>query len=826
MSESVSAIDITEELKDSFLQYAISVLTDRALPDVRDGLKPVHRRILFAMNDVAKSGFKKSAAVVGETIAKYHPHGDKAVYDAMVRMAQEFSLRYPLVTGQGNYGSIDGDPPAAYRYTEARLSKMGIEMLEGLNDGTVDFKPNYDENHQEPLVLPGPIPQLLINGGEGIAVGMATKIPPHNLREVVSLLIALLKDPTLENVTQYVPGPDFPTGAILIDGEPDKAYGFGRGSFTMRAEIHVEKVGKRDALIITSLPYQVNKAELLKEIASIINSGTSKEQSPLKDIKDVRDETDRKGIRCVLELANDANPEVLKGRLFSMTQLEKNFPANLVVLVNGAPQQVSLKVMALQWLSHFEQVTVRKFLSLKRASERRHHILTGLLRALRWIDTVIRIIRTADTDEDAIEKLNTQRVAQGVKAKPENLGLTPDQARAVLAMQLRALTKMSGGKLEAERVELESVIGHCFQIINDPDRRSAWMVERLQKVAEDYGDERRTKITYEGSNIDISMLYEDKAYVVTLTHGGYLRSVDAEDYRKQGRGGQGSKGVGLKEGDAVEHIIQTRTFENLLFFATSGQVYGLQVYRLPEMGKGAAGKHLNNVLSLKEDERVAGVVKIPGFDVLGSILTATSRGIVKRTAVSDYGYAMTVKGVKGLSKKFLDDQVIGANVVDDQMEILLATSKGMVNRFSASLIRDMGRGAVGVIGIKLKSEDQVINLMTVRDPESEEVLVVTANGFGKKTLVSDFRRTNKGSMGVVGVKVSAKTGPAVSFLIVGEDHDILLLTKSGQAIRVAADTLRSRGRRGMLVKLVDLGEEDEVAAVTVVPDEEEAPSDE
>ena len=770
----------------------------------------------------SEHSFIANGLVVHNCIGKYHPHGDKAIYDSMVRMGQPWSLRYPLVVPQGNFGSVDGDPPAAMRYTEARLSRLGIEMLDGIRDGTVDFRPTYDENNEEPVVLPGAFPNLMVNGSEGIAVGMATKIPPHNLREIINLLIALLKDPSLENVTQYVPGPDFPTGAVIVDGEPEKAYGSGRGSFTMRAEIEVEKTGKREALIVTSLPYQVNKAALLEEIAAIVNirekdtQGHAK-RSPLDGIRDIRDESDRTGIRCVFELASDASAEVLKSRLFKLTQLEKTFPANLVVLVDGTPCRVSLKKMAICWLRHFERVTVRKFLSLRQSSEKRLHIVLGFLQALKHVDRVIQIIRSSESDEEAIQRLNTDLSAEKTGSV---LGFSTDQARAILAMQLRALTKMSGERLLSERSELESTIKTCTEIIDSPSKRTAWMQTRLEKVSEDYGDDRRTKITYEGSGIDLTMLYEDKDYVVTLTHRGYLRSVAADDYRQQGRGGQGSKGVGLKDGDAVEHIIYTRTFEKLLFFTTSGQVYGLSVFSLPGMNKQAAGRHLNQLLSLKEDEQVASVVKIPDFSVLGSILTATSRGIVKRTAVSDYGYAMTVRGVRGLSKKFLDDQVIGADIVNDQMEILLATAQGRVSRFPASLVRDMGRGAAGVVGMKLKGNDKVISLMAVSDSEDEEVLVVTARGFGKKTTVSDFRCTGRGSQGLVGVKVSTKTGPAAAFLVVADSHDILLLTNNGKAIRVPSDTLRSRGRRGMLVKLASLEEGDAVAAVVAVPEEE------
>lgn len=802
-------INISDELKESFITYALSILTDRALPDVRDGCKPVHRRILFAMDSVAKHGFKKSAAIVGEVLAKYHPHGDKAAYDSMVRMAQTWSLRYPLVLGQGNFGSVDGDPPAAYRYTEARLSKLGLEMLEGLQENAVPMVENYDGNHTEPTILPGAFPNLLCNGSDGIAVGMATKIPPHNLREVIHLLVALLENPGLSetDVLRYVPGPDFPTGGVLVDGEPEKAYTQGRGRFVVRGEIHEEQLGKRPALVITSIPYQVNKAKLLEEIAGIVHvKDKATKRSILEDIKDVRDESDKSGLRCVLELAPDANTEVVRSRLYALTQLETSFAANLVVLIEGRPVQTSLLRMALCWLSHFESVTVRRFRDQLVRAQYRKEIVQGFLTVLSHVDKVIKVIRNSKDDDEALGYL-------------DKLKFTSAQAKAILGMQLRALTGLSQEKLQAESSELSQHIGFCDGIIQDEVQRKVWLRERLVKVAEEYGDDRRTKITYEGANIDRSQLYEDLPFVISLTHGGYLRAVPAEDYRQQGRGGMGSKGVGLKDGDAVEHVIQARTFEYLLFFISTGKVYGLQVLALPETGKTAVGRHLNQILALKMDERVVSVVKAVDF-IEGSVLTATARGIVKRTTVADYASSCNARGVRGLSMKYLDDYVIGASLVTSHHEVFLASRKGMVNRFAAVRVRDMGRGAAGIIGMRLKNGDEVMSLVVVADPENEDVLAVTSRGYGKKTNATEYRRTKGGTQGMVGVKVSTKTGPVVSFLAVKEGQDILVLTRNGKAIRVSSMDLSSRRRRGMMVKLVNLEDGDEVSAVTVVLEEE------
>jgi DNA gyrase subunit A len=799
--------NIEDEIKDSFLSYAMSVIVSRALPDVRDGLKPVHRRVLYAMHDLGlqpNRPYRKSATVVGEVIGKYHPHGDSAVYDTLVRLAQDFSLRYPLVDGQGNFGSVDGDPAAAMRYTEARLARMATEMLRDISSDTVDFNANFDESLREPAVLPARFPNLLVNGSDGIAVGMATKIPPHNLSEVVDATVALIEDPDLgdEAVAKYVKGPDFPTGGVIVGlrGIRD-AITTGRGSVRVQAKAHTEQIkGNRTQIVVTEIPYQVNKSYLLQKIAELVK------ERKLDGISDLRDESDRNGMRIVIELKREAVPKVVLNNLYKQTQMQQSFGVNLVALVDGVPKTLSYKQVLKHYVDHqFEVVTRRTRYELRRA-QARAHILEGLLIALSNLDEVVATIRKSRSVETARNNLM------------KTFKLSERQAQAILDLRLQRLTALERRKVEEEHRDLVEKIEYLEGVLADPSKVFGIVKEELLEVKAAYGDERRTQITIdEGVDFEIEDLIAEEEMVISISNGGYLKSVPVNTFRKQGRGGVGVAGMDLKEGDYIEHLFITTTHHYMLFFTNRGKVYRLKVHQLPRMGRTAKGRHVANLLPLDQDERIATVIQTKDFAEAEYLLFATRNGIVKKTAFGDYNTPLKETGIIAINLAG-DDELISVRHASEGDEVVLVTRRGMGLKFRQGDARAMGRATGGVKGITLKGDDDAVLSMDVVSGDSPaDLFMITEKGFGKRTPLSEYRAQGRGGQGVIAMKTNGERGRLAGVRVVRPDlHELVIVSNFGTTIRIDAESVSRQGRAAQGVRVMNLRAGDSVSAIAKV----------
>jgi len=791
-------VPIEEEMRKSYLDYAMSVIVGRALPDIRDGLKPVHRRVLYTMQNLGLAWnrpYKKSAKVVGEVLGKYHPHGDSPVYEALVRMVQEFSLRYPLVDGQGNYGSIDGDPPAAYRYTEARLARIAHEMLADIDKDTVDFVPNFDESEQEPVVLPTRIPNLLINGSAGIAVGMATNIPPHNLGEVIDALILLIDDPAtpIERLMAVVKGPDFPTAGYIYGATGIReAYTTGRGTLTLRAKAHSEKLrGGREAIIITELPYQVNKASLIEKISEL-----SREKK-IDGISEIRDETNREGIRVVLELGRGEIPQIVLNQLYKHTQMQTTFGIIMLALVDRRPQVVDLKQMLEAFIRFRREIVTRRTrFDLARAEERAH-ILAGLRKAVEHLDEVIRIIRQAESADAARDALMRR------------LELTEIQAKAILDMQLRRLAALERRKINEEHEEVLKLIEDLKGILASDARLMGIIKEELSAIRSAYADPRRTEILTETAELTIEDLLADEEMVVTITRSGYIKRTHVEAYRSQRRGGKGVTGMETKEEDIVEDLFVASTHAYLVFFTNLGKAHWLKVHEIPEGGRQAKGKAMVNLLSLGEGERVATCVPVRDFSAGGYILFITRQGKVKKTELIAYSHPRA-GGIQAIGLED-GDEVMTARRTDGQREVMIATKLGMAIRFSEDEVRPMGRGAGGVRGIELEEGDDVICGDVVQ--EGVAILTVTERGYGKRTPLEEYRRQGRAGKGIIDIKTGGRNGNVVAMLQVRDTDDLLVITTKGKMIRIHAADVSSQGRNTLGVRIIDLEPDDRVGSV-------------
>ena len=803
-SGNIKPHSIEEEIKDSFLSYAMSVIVSRALPDVRDGLKPVHRRVLYAMHDLGlqpNRPYRKSATVVGEVIGKYHPHGDSAVYDTLVRLAQGFSLRYPLVDGQGNFGSVDGDPAAAMRYTEARLARMASEMLRDISSDTVDFAPNFDESQREPVVLPARFPNLLVNGSDGIAVGMATKIPPHNLGEVVDATVALIDDPELDDeaLANHIKGPDFPTGGIIVGlrGIRD-ALLTGRGSVRVQAKAHTEQIkGNRTQIVVTEIPYQVNKSYLLQKIAELVK------ERKLDGISDLRDESDRTGMRIVIELKREAVPKVVLNNLYKQTQMQQSFGVNLVALVDGVPRTLSYKQVLKHYVAHqFEVVTRRTRYELGRA-QARAHILEGLLVALSNLDEVVAIIRRSRSVETARGNLM------------KKFKLSERQAQAILDLRLQRLTALERRKVEQEHQDLVEKIDYLEGVLADESKVYGILKEELLEVRVAYNDERRTQLAIdEDADFEIEDLIAEEEMVISISNGGYLKSVPVNTFRKQGRGGVGVAGMELKEGDFIDHLFITTTHHYMLFFTNKGKVYRLKVHQLPRMGRAAKGRHVANLLPLDQGERIATVIATKDFAEAEYLLFATKNGVVKKTAFGDYNTPLKSDGIIAINLTD-GDELIAVRQASEGQDVVLVSQNGMGIRFPQSEARPMGRATAGVKGIMLKGGDAVLAADVIHD--TADLFLITEKGFGKRTALSKFRSQGRGGQGVIAMKTDGDRGRLAGVRVVKPDlHELVIVSNFGTTIRIDAESVSRQGRSAQGVRVMNLRVGDSVSAIAKV----------
>ncbi len=802
-------VSIEEELKSAYIDYSMSVIVARALPDVRDGLKPVHRRVLYGMYELGLPygrPHKKSARIVGEVLGKYHPHGDSSVYDTMVRMAQPWSLRYPLVDGQGNFGSVDGDSPAAMRYTEARLARISEAVLTDIEKDTVDFRPNFDDSLKEPTVLPSRIPMLLINGASGIAVGMATNILPHNLNEVTSAIKATIDNPdiTVEELMEHIKGPDLPTGGIIHGVSGIKDYmETGRGKVLVRgrASIETSKTGK-ESIIITEIPYQVNKAMLIKKIADLVN------EEKLTGISDVRDESDRKGMRIVIELKRDAISNVVLSSLYKYTPLQTSYGVNNIALVNGRPVMLSTKQMIEEFVKFRLEVIVRRTQYDLRKAEERAHILEGLLIALDNLDEVIALIRASKTVDDA---------KQGLMS---TFSLTEIQAKAILDMRLQKLTGLERDKLKAEYEELQAKIAEYKSILGSVERQKQIVKDELEEVTEKYGDARRTDITFAGGDISIEDMIPNEKVVVTISHLGYIKRTKEEEYRRQGRGGMGSRGSKTRSEDFIEHIFTATNHNYLLLFTERGRCFWLKVYEIPEANKVSMGRNIRNIISIPKEDKVKAYIVVKNlndeeFLQSHSIIFATRRGLVKKTLLKAYSRPR-VNGIFAININE-NDELIEVRLTDGDNQILLAKRNGKAIRFHESKVRTMGRGATGVRGTELESpEDTVVGMICMKEGDEKTVFVVSEKGLGKRSELEDYRMTNRGGKGVKTIQVTEKTGFLVAIKAVSDEDDLIITTKKGIVIRTAVNSIRVMGRATQGVRIIKLKGDDAIADVAVI----------
>ena len=806
--ERLTQIALEDEMRLSYLDYAMSVIVGRALPDVRDGLKPVHRRILYGMNEMglaSNRAYRKSAKIVGEIMGNYHPHGDSAIYDTQVRMAQGFNMRYTLVDGQGNYGSVDGDPPAAMRYTEARLTKLAEEMLVDIDKETVDFGPTYDESGSEPLVLPAKVPNLLINGAGGIAVGYATNIPTHNLGEVVCGVIELIDRPdmTIDELMGIIPGPDFPTAGFIHGTQGIKdAYHTGRGLLTIRAhaEIETDERTDRSQIIVTELPFQVNKARLLEKIAELIHD------KRIEGISDLRDESDRDGLRVVVELKKNDNPAVVLNQLYKHTQMQTTFGVIMLALVHNRPEVLDLKRILLAFIEHRREVVIRRTAFELRKAEERAHILEGLKIALSNLDAVITLIRGAAAPEAA---------RQGLMAQ---FALSEIQANAILDMRLQRLTQLEQEKLTQEYEEIKARITQLKSVLESDAKIRQIIKDELVEIKESYTDERKTRIVPAGADIQIEDLIADEEVAVTISHAGYIKRNLVSLYRAQRRGGKGKIGMGTKEEDFVETIFTASTHDFLLFFTDAGRVYWLKVHEIPEVGRASKGKAIVNLLALGSGEKVTATLPVKTFSDDHYVVMATRNGIIKKTELSAYAHPRQ----GGIIALTLDegDKLIEVEITDGQREILLGTRLGIVIRFSEQKVRPIGRVGRGVRGISLEEGNEVIGMATITPDAATSILTVTERGYGKRTQGEEYRVQARAGKGIISVKVTEKNGPAISFHQVGDTDEIMIMTAEGMVLRIRMGDLREIGRNAQGVRLMDMDENDRVVGVAKLTDAE------
>ncbi|HEX9006608.1 MAG TPA: DNA gyrase subunit A [Bacteroidota bacterium] len=807
ISEKIVPVDIEDEMRGSYIDYSMSVIVARALPDVRDGLKPVHRRVLYGMQELglaANRPYKKSARIVGEVLGKYHPHGDSAVYDTMVRMAQEFSMRYPLVDGQGNFGSLDGDSPAAMRYTEARLARIAEEMLRDLQKNTVDFVPNFDDTLQEPSVLPALVPNLLVNGTSGIAVGMATNIPPHNLSEVIDGCVAMIKDPELSNekLIKFVKAPDFPTGGIIYGFEGVReAYTTGRGRIVVRARATIE-TGKNDrqSIVITEIPYQVNKANLIEKIADLVND------KKLDDISDIRDESDRDGLRVVVELKRDANAEVILNNLYKHTQMQTTFGVIMLALVDGRPKILTLREMMQLFIAHRNDVIVRRSRFDLEEAEKRAHILEGYIIALDNIDAIIKLIRASRDVETA---------KNGLMRK---FKLSEIQAKAILDMRLQRLTGLERKKIEEEYRETIKLIEQLRAILASKQLQMEIIRKELLELKEKYGDERRTEIVYKAEEFRIEDMIAEEQVVVTISHNGYIKRFPVSGYRRQTRGGRGVTGAATREDDFIEHVSISATHDYLMLFTDRGRCYWLKVFEIPEGGRASRGKSIANLISKEAEEKITSYVTVKKFEDPYFVLMVTEQGMIKKTPLGEFSSPRrTGIGAITLAK---GDRLMDVRLTDGAQDIVLGTREGMAIRFHEGEVRPMGRSAAGVRAIRLRKGDRVVGSVALRR-SGTTILVATERGFGKRSETGEYRVTRRSGKGIITVKTTEKTGKMVAIKEVVETDDVVVVTTGGIVIRQHASEIRLAGRNTQGVRLIRLGEHDAISDVAAVVSEEE-----
>lgn len=837
----ITPVNLEEEMRRSYLDYSMSVIIGRALPDVRDGLKPVHRRILYGMSEMGLNynrPTRKCAKIVGEVMGKYHPHGDSSVYDALVRMAQPFAMRYPLVDGQGNFGSIDADPPAAMRYTEARLAKIAATLLEDIDKETVDFRSNYDDSEVEPEVLPTRIPNLLVNGSEGIAVGMATRIPPHNLREVIEAAIALVKDPHmgLDKVVQMVPGPDFPTGGIILGRQGIYDYFTrGRGSLKIRAKVATEKIGKdREAIIVTEIPYQVNKARLVEQIATLVN------EKKLEGISDIRDESDREGLRVVIELKRGEQPEIILNNLYKQTQLQINFGVILLSIVNGQPRELGLIECIKRFIDHRAEVVRRRTEYLLRKAREREHLLLGFQKALQNLDAVIETVRAARTPKEAREALtgtmefpdnaNLQKVVE--KWSPQltfngtplsRFDFSEKQAQAIIELQLQRLTGMEQQKILDELAEIQRMIAEYLAILGSEQRLRDVIIKELKEVQKDFGDDRRTQIVDDEGEISLEDLIQQEDVVVTVTRGGYLKRTSLDTYRRQTRGGKGRIGMTTRSEDVVEHLMVVNTHAYLMIFTSRGRLFWLKVYNIPDAGSASKGKNINGLLNLQDGENVRAFLAVREFTPGQYVVMGTRNGVIKKCELTEFDNPIA-RGIIAIGLRD-NDELIEAQLSSGSDLIFIATHEGLAIKFEEGDVRPMGRPAAGVNSMKFKVKDDYIVGMEVVS-EDDFILSVSEKGFGKRTKVSEYRLQTRAGSGVINMKTTSKTGKVLAVLAVKEDTDVILITKEGKIIRTDSESIRKTGRSASGVKLVSMAETDSVAAACTVQEAENGEEEE
>ena len=815
--EKLIPINIEEQMKSAYIDYSMSVIVSRALPDVRDGLKPVHRRVLFGMHELgikATGAYKKSARVVGEVLGKYHPHGDTSVYDSMVRMAQDWSVRYMMIDGQGNFGSVDGDSPAAMRYTEVRMQKISEEMLSDIDRDTVDHKLNFDDTLQEPTVLPTRVPNLLVNGASGIAVGMATNMAPHNLTEVINGTMAYIDNREIEidELMQHVKAPDFPTGGTIYgyDGVRD-AFLTGRGRIVMRAKATIEEVKGRECIIVTEIPYQVNKADMIKKTAELVND------KKLEGISNIRDESDRKGMRIVYVLKRDAIPNIVLNKLYKYTALQTSFSVNNIALVNGSPQQLNLKQLISHFVDHRHEVVVRRTKYQLSKAEARAHILEGLIIASDHIDEVIKLIRASKNADEARESLI------------KRFELTEIQAKAIVEMRLRQLTGLEQDKLRLEYDEIVETIADLKDILSNEPRRYQIIKDELIVIRDKYGDERRSEIEYAGGDMRIEDMIPDAKVVVTISNAGYLKRTNLDEYKVQNRGGRGQKGATTRNEDFLEHLFVGTNHQYMLFFTQKGKVFWMRVFEVPEGGKNSKGRAIQNLIHIEQDDKVKAFLvtrDLKDEDYVNShyVIMATKKGQVKKTSLEQYSRPRT-NGINAITIRE-DDELLEAKLTTGDSQVMLALKSGKVIRFEEAKTRPMGRTASGVRGITLADQyDEVVGMVAVNDFDSD-ILVVSEKGYGKRSKLEDYRMTNRGGKGVKTLNISEKTGNLVAIKNVDDSNDLMIINKSGIAIRMAVEDLRVMGRATQGVKLINIKESDSIAAVAKVTYEEEDTTEE
>ena len=805
--EKLIPINIEEAMKSAYIDYSMSVIVSRALPDVRDGLKPVHRRVLFGMSELglrSNSKYKKSAFIVGEVLGKYHPHGDSSVYNTMVRMAQDWSLRYMLVDGQGNFGSIDGDSPAAMRYTEARLKKISEEMVEDLDKDTVDFQLNYDDSIKEPTVLPTKIPSLLVNGASGIAVGMATNMPPHNLSEVIDGTVAYIKnnDIEIEELIKHIKAPDFPTGGIIYGYEGVKsAFETGRGKVVMRGKAEFEEVNGRECIVVTEIPYQVNKAEMIQRTAQLVND------KKIEGISNIRDESDRKGMRIVYILKRDAIPNIVLNKLFKYTSLQSSFSVNNIALVKGRPMLLNLKEVIKYFVEHRHDVVVRRTKFNLKKAEARAHILEGLIIASDNIDKVIELIKSSDNADDARKNLI------------EKFSLTEIQSKAIVEMRLRQLTGLEQGKLRDEYDSLIELIKDLKDILNDKERRMSIITEELLEIKEKHGDERRSVIEFAGGELSIEDMIPDEKVVLTISHAGYIKKTPLAEYRTQNRGGVGQKGSTTRSEDFLEYLFVGTNHQYMLFFTQKGKCFWMRVYEIPEGSKLSKGRAIQNLINIEPDDKVKAFIctqdlKDETYINDHYVIMCTKKGQVKKTSLEQYSRPRS-NGINAITIKE-GDELLEAKLTTGNSQILMSVKSGKCIRFEESKTRPMGRNASGVRGVRLKDDnDEVVGMLSVNDMDSD-ILVVSENGYGKRSKLDGYRITNRGGKGVKTISITEKTGSLVSIKNVSDGDDLMIINKSGIAIRMEVNSLRVMGRATQGVKLINLKDDDSIAAVAKV----------